>query len=153
MNTISNERLAELAAAVLDRTAFISAEAVEDAAPVPLDRVARIAYTGPHHGHVTLHTTHGFLAVLAANLLGVDQDDANAGAYVDDALGELANMIGGSVLADLGGESCAFAIGLPELMSTGTPTPEGAAGVCCLDCEGHPLVVAWRPAPAAANAA
>ena len=142
---LSTDRLAELAAIVLERTAFISSEPAGDSDAAETDRCARIGYTGPHDGCVTLHTTDVFLGGLAANLLGIEPDDPGIGAHRDDALRELANMIGGSVLAELGGESCTFIIGLPELIGSDGSRRDADGCTCRLDCEGQPLVITWSP--------
>jgi hypothetical protein len=93
---------------------------------------------------VTLRTTDAFLTSLAANLLGVEVDDIDLAACGDDAIKELTNIMGGSVILELGGRDCTYSLGLPQL-ATPSPTPPSPDRTCALDCEGHPLFITWDP--------
>ncbi len=149
MNTIDEDRLAELTAAALERTAFVMSEpvAVEAAALHGATRGAAIRYRGPSAGEVALWTGDGFLRALASSLLGVEPEEIDVARQGEDALRELANIVGGSVVAFLGGEESAFLLGLPAILPGARPPAPGerAGSACALDCEGHPLFVSWRP--------
>ncbi len=149
MNNLTTDRLAELTAKALERTAFMMSDPVtlDPDVFVAANRSAVIRYGGPQSGVVTLHTTDGFLRGLAANLLGLEPEAIDLASYGEDAIKELTNIVGGSVILELGGRECTFTLGLPELC----PPSHGASQVsqtCCLDCEGHLLFVTWEPVAA-----
>jgi len=145
MNMITPDRLAELTVRALERTAFMMADPVpvEPSALAAAGRCAAIRYSGPGSGIVTLRTTDDFLQALVANLLGVEADEAQIESYAQDALSELTNILGGSVISELGGRECVYSLGLPQLSE---PAPADASTqICCLESEGQLLFVAWRP--------
>lgn len=149
MNNLTPDRLAELTAKALERTAFMMAD------PVTLDpdvfatanRSAIIRYNGPQSGVVTLHTTDDFLRGLAANLLGLEPEAIDLASYGEDAIKELTNIVGGSVILELGGRDCTYSLGLPQL-SPPSHVACQASPTCSLDCEGHMLFVTWEPGAA-----
>jgi len=154
MNEFSADRLAEMVIAALERTAFVLAE------PADADRVkslpapahaAVIRYTGPKSGSVRLEATDGFLREVASSLLGVEPDEVNVEKDGLDVIRELANIVGGSVILELGGDACPFSLGLPEVVAV-----SGSAGssdcVCHIESDGEHLRVVWH-ADAAAVAA
>ena len=72
------------------------------------------------------------LAIHREALAGLDQHQVTD-AQGDEALRELANILGGSVIYALGGEKCTFSLGLPRLGSSG----ESNGPSCTLDAEGE----------------
>ena len=146
MSTLTPERLAELTAQALERTAFMMADQTEpnDSALGSATRCARIRYAGPSSGTVVLRTGDEFLRALASNLLGVEPEAIDMATCGEDAMKELTNIVGGSVVLELGGRDCTYSLGLPSLSACPTGTPE-AAQTCCLDCEGQLLFVTWEP--------
>ena len=64
----------------------------------------------------------------------------------EDAIKELTNIVGGSVILELGGDACTYTLGLPHLI---LPLPTGStpppSRTCCLNCEGHLLFITWEP--------
>lgn len=154
MNTITPDRLADMTITMLERTAMVLAEPAgdADAHPAPT-RFARIAYSGPARGILTLGATEGFLRELAASLLGVETSEVDPDVHGSDALREMANIVGGSVILALSGERCEFSLGLPELVPTGEVAGATATISCTVVAEGGPLRVTWgelEPARAAA---
>jgi CheY-specific phosphatase CheX len=147
MNTnITPGRLAELAVKALERTAFMMADPAE-VAPAMLakaNRRATIRYAGPASGLITLRTTDDFLRGLAANLLGEEPEAIDLSTCGDDAIKELTNILGGSVIHELGGTDNTFSLGLPQVVSAPN-TPASMDRTCGLDCEGHPLFITWDP--------
>jgi len=154
MSNLTPDRLAELTIKALERTAFMMADPVtlDHAALATANRSATVRYGGPESGVVALHTTDDFLRGLAANLLGVEPELIDLASYGDDAIKELTNIVGGSVILELGGRECTYTLGLPQL----SPPSSGASErsrTCCLDCEGHLLFVTWEPAAVPASLA
>lgn len=93
----------------LETTAFLFAEPGSpdgagdaDPAAAAADRTsfaATVAFTGSHHGALSIEFPARLLPVLAANVLG--EDEAPDEATQRDALGELANIVCGNVLPAL----------------------------------------------------
>jgi CheY-specific phosphatase CheX len=148
MNTLTPDRLAELTVVALERTAFMMADpiAVDAVAMAATSRNATIRYSGPGSGALTLRTTDGFLRGLASSLLGVEPEAIELESCGQDAIKELTNIVGGSVVMELGGSDCTYSLGLPELLAPTPAAPRAAsARSCCLDCEGQLLFVIWTP--------
>ena len=140
-------RLADLAIDALERTAMVIADlATDDEADLlrPLDEAAWVDYDGPCRGRVWIAASDGFGASVAASLLGVDPDEVpadQAAAMID----ELANIVGGSVILDLGGDDCPFRLGLPHRCPTADCPPSDRCTRIVLDAEGERLEVRWQP--------
>lgn len=149
MKTIDNEHLAGLTIDMLERTAMVLAEpAVEGAAPASATRCARIVFSGPTRGTLMLCADDGFVRELAAGLLGIEPSEIDVDTQGADALKEMANMIGGSVIVALSGETCEYSLGLPELVAP-SATPAGKGTNCRLSTECGSLRVHLGDAPAA----
>ena len=73
-----------------------------------------VAFAGPFRGAMALASGARLAATLAANMLGVDEDDPDATRKKADALGEILNMICGNVLPEIAGARAEFAITAPE---------------------------------------
>ena len=147
MKEVDADMLISLATQALERTAFVLANPVgaETAGEYPpLTRFARICYDGPAAGEVLLGATDGFVVELASSLLGVEQEEVRPEGEGADALKELANIIGGSLIRELGGETCEYSIGLPDLGSASDGPKAGEESiVCCLDSETELLRITW----------
>lgn len=99
MTVLSSDTLIEATVNALERTAMVLAEPANDADNhEPVTAYARIAYSGPSSGTLTLAATDGFLCELASSLLGVEPDEVAAGEQGLDALKEMANILGGSII-------------------------------------------------------
>lgn len=122
--------------------------------PPPLEgcRFARISYRGPSEGRLVLAGTEGFVRELAASLLGAEPEEVNVDSQGGDALKEMANMVGGSVIMALSGGACEFSLGLPELVAEGDIAGIPGAGTveCAVSTEFGTLRVRWDEALAKA---
>ena len=120
--TITPDRLAELAVKALERTAFMMADPAEVSANAvaSANRRATIRYAGPASGLVTIRTNDDFLRSLASNLLGEEPDAIDLTTCGDDAIKELTNILGGSVIHELGGADNTFSLGLPQVVQSTT---------------------------------
>ncbi len=132
------EMLARITIDALERTAFVLADPADDPAGLPdAATIASIDYTGPCNGGIDLVASAGFGRNLAASLLGCDASQVSE-AMAAEAVRELANIIGGSIILELGGTDCTYSLGLPRTM----PSPRSAwAGSCVLNAEGERLEV------------
>lgn len=139
MNTIASSTLADMAVQMLERTAMVLAEpAPENADPGEDLRYATIAFAGPSRGTLTVGATEGFLREVAAGLLGVEPEQVNVQAEGLDALKEMANMLGGSVVLALSGQTCEYSLGLPALALN---PPQSAQSACTVAADGGVLRV------------
>jgi len=144
MNTIEAATLSNMTISMLERTAMVLAEpAVEGDVHPPATRFARIVYRGPSSGTLVLGATEGFLRELAASLLGVESMEINIDIQGSDALREMANIVGGSVILALAGGVCEYSLGLPELVAS-AEQPAGTVSVeATVVAEGGVLRVLW----------
>jgi len=149
VNTITASNLAEMTISMLERTAMVLAEPVTE----ELDRTepmrsARIRYRGPSEGVLFLSATDQFLRELAASLLGVETADVNVDTQGSDALREMANIVGGSVILAMSGDVCEYSLGLPELVAA-DQVPASAAAECTVAADGGVLRALWVQSSAA----
>jgi CheY-specific phosphatase CheX len=150
MTMINGTTLADMTINMLERTAMVLAEPAADGDEhPPATRYARITYRGPSWGTLVLGATDGFLRELAASLLGVDTAEVNIDTHGGDALKEMANIVGGSMILALSGDACEYSLGLPELMATKDGSRQGggaASAECIVIAEGGALRVYWHEA-------
>ena len=147
---LDQHALARLVIDALERTAFVLA----DPSPAPdalpeANTFAQIDFHGPDNGRVELHASRAFARNLAASILGTNAAEITD-LQCEEALRELANIVGGSVITALGGSDCRFSLGLPRLGRS--PHASGAAELdtaCILDAEGERLEVHCHRARAA----
>lgn len=154
MSNITTDRLTDMVTEALERTCFMVSDP-SDADAVAAHgyrctHCARIAYSGPGAGHVFVLSSDGFLEELASGLLGCEPDEINLNVEGRDAIKELANIMGGSVILELGGDDCEYRLGLPEETETVPSTP-GAE--CYIESTFGALRVCWAPDAAPASKA
>ncbi|MEY3025937.1 MAG: Chemotaxis phosphatase CheX [Planctomycetota bacterium] len=143
---LDSNSLARLVVEALERTAFVLADPCEEPEQLPAaDTFAQIDFTGPASGTVELRSSRAFARNLAASILGADQTEISD-LQSEEALRELANIVGGSVITALGGSDCRFSLGLPRLGQGGATGDDTA---CILDAEGERLEVHCHRAKAA----
>ena len=111
-----------------------------------------IALSGDWRGAVTVSCLEPMAKLAAASMFGMDVSEATA-AEIQDAIGEVANMIGGQTKMVLGG-SCA--LGLPVVIEGQTfeatvPHSHTVAQLHFL-CDGHPVEVTILGADATGGA-
>ena len=155
MSRIDSNSLRMLVTQALERTAFVIVDPCDeqDAGRLaPATHFARIDYAGPESGSVYLQASPGFLTELASSILGAEPDEIRLDVEGLDALRELANIVGGSAVVALGGESLPYALRLPETLD-GPPTDLADAVTCTVESMGERLTVSWRPHAAARQAA
>lgn len=161
MSQMNENALIQLVVEALERMAFLIVDACDaEDLPGPFEptRRARIFIDGPLSGIVWLEADDGFVCELAAGLLGCDFDEVEAATTGREALSELANIVGGSVVVGLGGEYEKYRLGLPELLDeTSEATPalgaeaDADAVRTLLASDEGAITVCWAPADAAAG--
>lgn len=148
MSAITPQRLAEMVSDALERTCFMISDPAEPQTVAQqgfdLHHAARIAYTGPNTGTIHLFASDGFLEELASGLLGCEPDEIDIERDGRDAIRELANILGGSVTLELGGDRAEHRLGLPEDADPAAP-PARIGADCNLISASGALRVAWTP--------
>ncbi len=157
MNQMTSQRIAQLVIEALERTAFVLAEPVDAgrAAELPAATYfSRILYTGPDQGQLFLAASEGFVRELVSSLLGIEPEDVDPASQGEDAIKELANIVGGSTILELGGADCQYSLNLPELVEASeTPEPGDRGAACFVESEGELLNVIWSPSDSSRSAA
>jgi chemotaxis protein CheX len=74
-----------------------------------------IGLAGTHKGVLAIHIPHPVAMAITSNFLGMDVSEINAD--VEDAVGELANMLGGNVKTILTGNGRDIDLSLPSTIS------------------------------------
>ncbi|MDD5308940.1 MAG: chemotaxis protein CheX [Deltaproteobacteria bacterium] len=115
----------------LGETAFVFVEETEEAhLSWGADEIleARISFHGPSDGVLALAAGEKFATELAANLLGIDPDNAEAARGGRDAVGELANILLGVLLERWFPGDTTYGMDVPVVRSLGTGAYEKEAG-------------------------
>ena len=122
MNKEVLEGLDQVATNILESAAFLFPEQIEDEDIETLDLKdmdgVKLTFSGAEEGCVYLWATIGFKAILAANMLGVDESDPKAEAKSADAFKEILNIIVGSWVTEVWGDDTIHQLGLPQLLSS-----------------------------------
>ena len=108
--------LATIFSEVLANLAFMFTD--EETADVPAGDLwleTTIAYKGPQTGTLRFRCSSSFSVQLAANLLGVDPDDADAEEAAKDAAKEFMNIVCGQLVTAVHGTDDIFDLTIPEI--------------------------------------
>ncbi len=93
----------------------VEAEDVKDSGKLHDTITGLIGLAGIHKGVLAIHIPHQVAMDITSNFLGIDIDEINED--VEDAVGELANMLGGSVKTVLAGNGRDIDLSLPSTIS------------------------------------
>lgn len=149
MTVLTPGRIGELVVEALERTAFVLVDVVDGDRVKELSppkRHTRVEFSGAACGAIVLSATDGFLIELASSILGVEASEVDSEQEGKDALSELANIVGGSVILELGGEDRYIKYGLPnEIDESDLPEVGEETVKCYLECDSELLVVTWQP--------
>jgi len=112
--TLDRGQLATLAGQTLEEAAFVFSEPDDDA-PLWPGEVVEIAipFTGRLAGRMVLAPSPDFGVPHAANLLGVELEDAGVAQKGEEALGEILNIIGGAYMQAVFGADAGRRMGVP----------------------------------------
>ena len=125
-----SEILAHEAADTMEKLAFVFASAgegrktFEDGSAV----AAQVRFTGPFDGILLMLISSGILQELAANMLGIDEDEEIEDSQRHDALKETLNVICGNLLPVIAGRQSVFDIAPPEMIIPAVEPDEGLWG-------------------------
>jgi len=96
---------------------------------------AEVTLTGDWNGVVRLRCDHATARSLARAMLAIDLDADLFAADVEDAVGEVVNVVGGNVKGTLAGTT---ALGLPRVGEADLVPATGPAARCLVDWRGRP---------------
>lgn len=102
---------------ILEEAAFLFSEPLDESAipPGTWEPVGvELRWTGPSTGVMRAWADPSFLPVLAANMLGIEEDDPESQAKGLDALKESLNMIVGNCLTEAWGPGPVFHLEVPR---------------------------------------
>jgi CheY-specific phosphatase CheX len=141
MSNLDHNALCRMVTAVLERTMFIFAEPAQ---PGPADSkwASSISFSGAYNGSVTVRASEGFVRQLVGGFVSVEPQQADLAKFGQDAMNELANLVGGQIVAALGGEDRPIRLGLPDPAKAGQ-TKLDKALVCGLDSMGDQLTIVY----------
>ncbi len=118
METNRDEVLGEVVYDVFEKLAFMFGEVV-DKEEVPQTATAYVrasmTFSGDMAGTIALTVPVEVCPEIAANVLGLDQDDELVAAQAIDALKEVLNVICGNVLTAIAGEKALFDLSVPTV--------------------------------------
>lgn len=139
---LNTEDLQSLMGQTLERAAFVLTDPTEVIETDKFDQHARISYTSEaEEADVYLSATTGFLREFASSLLGIEEDDPSIDSELVHAISELANILAGEIVVQLGGEDTRFVLGVPEAcVDDGIPLVASSASAC-LDSMGEQIQV------------
>ena len=102
-----------------------------------------IGLAGTHKGVLAIHLPHRVAMAITGSFLGMDVDEINSD--VEDAVGELANMIGGNVKSILSANGRDISLSMPTTISGKQydfqPTKDADSLVISLGCEAGEFII------------
>lgn len=114
-NLMTPERLGSMVAELLESAVFVFAEDIES---TPWDAVelwsAQLELEEKEKYQLALCVPKELGLTLAANLLGLEPDEEDAKQSLCDAVGEMANMLAGTLAIELFGQDVLCRIGTPK---------------------------------------
>ncbi len=126
MNKAISKTLSKLGVDSLEKLAFMFPFPESPPPNLELENsiAARVAFTGPYPGTLTMILSDDVLRELAVNMLGVDDDEEVSRDQLNDAIGEAVNIICGNVMPLIAGEKAIFNIQAPEIFPGAEPDNE-----------------------------
>ena len=139
------DKAVEVIGRILSESAFIFTDPLDEA-ETP-DRVAwdaqgvALEFSGHCRGRVSLWAGSEFLRYAAANMLGVDEESAEAEQKGMDALKEILNIVVGNLLTAVYGADPVFDLGIPRMLGgEKLQTDAAEENTIWLQAEGNPVM-------------
>jgi hypothetical protein len=115
-NCMTSERLSALMTELLESAVFVFAEDIESTPwNDPVIWCASLELEQERMVQMSLGVPKEMALLLAANLLGLEPDSAEAQESLGDAVGEMANMLAGTLAVELFGKDVVCRIGVPKV--------------------------------------
>jgi CheY-specific phosphatase CheX len=110
--------LSKIVSESLEKLAFMFFMSDSFREPIPFQNAvtAEVSFTGIFSGRLAVVMTEHALKELAANMLGIDNEDVEQ-SHLHDALKEAANIICGNWLPVIGGAEAVFHLDAPRILS------------------------------------
>jgi CheY-specific phosphatase CheX len=118
MSPSHDDVLKEVFTEVAERLAFVFASEVDEdhaSAGTAAHLEATMTFSGPTEGRLRLVVPRDLAREMAANILGLDDDDTAVESRTYDALGEVLNVTCGHLLTRLHGEEPVFEMTVPQV--------------------------------------
>jgi chemotaxis protein CheX len=119
VTTVSlKDSLLDSASEVFETMAFMALEEITDEAPEMEDTtlLGTITFKGPLEGCLGIGCGFNCARAIAANMLGTDPDEEMTDADVDDAIGEVANMVMGALKSRIQDEVGNVEVSIPSVV-------------------------------------
>lgn len=152
MHELTSELLAEVLGSVLQDSAFIFAEPMEDPPDwTPPVFLAELAFESVRAGVLRLTTRPRGAVEVAANMLGIDPGDPEAEIQGRSALAEILNVVGGAFVNRFFGSKVPSQLGLPrtEVLEELPEKPRNCFAMLQLE-SGDPMMIEIELEPAGA---
>ncbi|MFO0580787.1 MAG: chemotaxis protein CheX [Anaeromyxobacter sp.] len=136
MHEPTPDLLADVLGSVLQDSAFIFAEPVDEPEPFAAEVfAAELAFDSVRGGVLRLVTTPRGCVEIAANMLGLDASEAEAQDQARSALAEVLNVVGGAFVTRFFGTKVPSQLGLPatQVLDRLTEKPHTCATVLRLE--------------------
>ncbi len=107
-----------------------------------------ISYHGPVSGALRFRCTRSFSVLLAANLLGIDPDDATANRQCEDAVKEFMNIVCGQFVTAMHGPDDVYNLSIPrtvELRGEPDLSDDGGLETSTLSVDNHTVQLTYGP--------
>jgi CheY-specific phosphatase CheX len=143
MNAQFTEALHKVAPLILEETAFVFTDDLSDPPPGPEWKPvgAQVKFKGTNiEGGLRVWTDPKFARTVAANMLGVEEDDPQGEQRASDALGELLNIVLGNVLTQAYGDGPVFHLSIPAVRPDALWQTDLKSEGLWLMVEGFPIV-------------
>ncbi len=138
MKSLDSGMLQTLTQDILGNMAFMFVEPTEEPGNYDGSPTARVEFESPEGiDSLILQGSGDFLTDLASGLLGLEPDEVDKNVEGLHSLKEIANVLAGEIIRELGGEHAQFSLGIPYVQdcADGDSTPEGV--VCEFDAMGQ----------------
>ncbi len=108
------EATAEIFSTKVKMEVSVQGEVADDLLPLQNSITGVIGLAGTHKGVLAIHCPNQVAMAITGSFLGMDVDEINED--VEDAVGEIANMLGGSVKAILSDNGRDIDLSLPSII-------------------------------------
>lgn len=112
-------RLTESLPSIFDKMLNLPVAADPTPAPIRSDDgeiIGTVGFTGKATGSIHLHATVSFGRVIVGRMLGFEPQDVDTGEMLNDAFGELCNMVVGNVKSHLCDEGFPCTLTVPSII-------------------------------------
>lgn len=137
MKSIDSDMLQNLTQEILGNMAFMFVEPAEEPGDFSESLAACIEFVSPQgKDSLILQGSPDFLTDLASGLLGLEPDEVDKNVEGLHSLKEIANVLAGEIIRELGGEHAQFSLGIPYVMDNSQSDSTSDGVVCDFDAMG-----------------